>query len=297
MSFFPLFGGIVNSLITGFQNQNARDDYLQNEVWKAQYNSVPNQLDQWKRAGLNPQSFGGNFQPVTGTPPQPRSVGDSIASAFSQMGSLWQQKQLAKLNYDVEMSKLDLERQQLEIAKGDALMRKDLHNWNVKRAKQAFERGEYGLAMDILDYNYAFSTHDTRVKQLKDEAAITSEYAKRYPSYLSALINNTIERNLSLRHGRKLADQRFVFDWNKHYDDENYRYYSLGQSDQHFKQSFGLRESQFEETKGYHALYLDYLRERAAIAARQGDWQAFHRFQKALEQAAPVPRGYSSKIY
>lgn len=90
-------GGLLGTAINAIQNRVARKEYYQHEAWKADYNSIPNQLQQWKQAGLNPNSFGGNFQPVTGTPPQPNSLGDTVARSLSAAGNLWQQKNLQSL--------------------------------------------------------------------------------------------------------------------------------------------------------------------------------------------------------
>lgn len=199
-------------------------------------------------------------------------------------------KELAKLNFEVEQSKLRLERDRLDIAKGDAQMRKEMHNWNLKSAEQAWNRGQYGLARDILDYAFATSTQESRINKFNNEAAITSEYARRYPEYLAETLTNMRERNLSLRHGRKIADQRLVFDMNRHYDDENYRYSRMAQEDEHFGRNFGLRSEQFQHTKEYHSMYLEYLEHQAQMAYEAKQFDRFFEYTNKINQLT----GYKS---
>lgn len=220
-------GGAAGSLVNAFQNQQHHEDWLNWEKYKLQYNSIPNQVAQWKAAGLNPNSFSGSFQPASGTPPQPFSVGNGIASAIQNAGQLYQQKEIAKMSNKVQMKNLELQNKYYDIANADANMRKEMHNWSIKRAQQAYEQGNIEMAKSFLDFSYLLQTHSDRIgishnqKSLSDnELKQSNEFVRRYPEYLATKIEHEIEQSKSLRHQRDISDKHLVLDWNKHYQDD-----------------------------------------------------------------------------
>lgn len=264
LAILGLMQGLMSTAGAMLQSSQEEQNYRRGLM----YNSPANQMQLYHAAGLNPYMATGGFTPVGVSPNNISSGAGNASRAMSQVISGMiddmnsaDANQIKRLNTDINLKKYLLQDKK----------------WNLisKQVQQSIDRGNIGMAMDILNYNTAVETQPDIIlkshesaKQSKihthvmDNNAKMSDYqAETYKQYRDNIIEEIAQRIKDHKFDRSYKRSKLRLDAadqaHRHtYDKKNYE---LRESHENTYQDYKEKEWNRNEKRYKHQKTMDYI--------------------------------------